>query len=89
MPMAAGQLATGTQAGPLGTPTGPYGAPYVPMMTHQPHSQMLHHQLQVNSVKVLLVFEMEILCWSSCLVCSFRQLIFLFLGKRRKFFYFV
>lgn len=45
--MAAGQLATGTQAGPLGAPT--YGAPFVPMMTHQPHSQMLHHPLQDTS----------------------------------------
>ncbi|XP_060594663.1 ubiquitin-associated protein 2-like isoform X2 [Ruditapes philippinarum] len=44
--MAAGQLATGTQAGPLGAPTAAYGAPFVPMMTHQPHSQMLHHPLQ-------------------------------------------
>lgn len=48
MPLAAGQLATGTQAAPLGTPTGPYGTPYVPLMTHQPHSQMMHHPLPVN-----------------------------------------
>ncbi|WAR00627.1 UBAP2-like protein [Mya arenaria] len=46
--MAAGQLATGTQAGSLGAHTTPY-APYVPMMPHQPHSQMLHHPLQDTS----------------------------------------
>lgn len=45
--MAPGQLATGTQAGPLGTPTGHYGTPFVPVMPHQPHSQMLH-PLQVS-----------------------------------------
>ncbi|KAL4227227.1 copulation [Mactra antiquata] len=44
--MAAGQLATGTQAGPLGAPTAAFGGPFVPMMTHQPHSQMMHHPLQ-------------------------------------------
>jgi len=38
-------LPTGTQAGPMGGPTA-YGTPYVPVMTHQPHSQMLHHPLQ-------------------------------------------
>lgn len=37
------QLAAGSQAGALGAPTTPYGAPFVPMMTHQPHSQMIHH----------------------------------------------
>jgi len=47
LPMA-GQLATGTQGGALGAHTTPYGAPFVPMMPHQPHSQMLHHPLQVG-----------------------------------------
>ena len=56
MPLAAGQLAanqlaTGSQAGPLGTPTAPYGAPFVPLMTHQPHSQMMHHPLQVHHMQ--------------------------------------
>ncbi|KAL3866475.1 hypothetical protein ACJMK2_043769 [Sinanodonta woodiana] len=36
----------GTQAGPLGAPTTPYGTTFMPMMTHQTHSQMMHHQLQ-------------------------------------------
>ncbi|XP_029641174.1 ubiquitin-associated protein 2-like isoform X4 [Octopus sinensis] len=42
-------LATGTQAGPMGAPTTPYGTPFVPLVTHQPHSQMLHHPLQQDS----------------------------------------
>lgn len=36
--------ASGSQAGPMGP--GAYGAPYMPVMAHQPHSQMLHHHLQ-------------------------------------------
>ncbi|XP_041365662.1 protein lingerer-like isoform X2 [Gigantopelta aegis] len=40
-------LASATQAGAMGAAT--YGAPYVPMMPHQPHSQMLHHALQQDS----------------------------------------
>jgi hypothetical protein len=39
-------LPTGTQAGAMGAPTAAYGAPYVPVMTHQPPSQMMHHHLQ-------------------------------------------
>lgn len=42
-------LATQTQAGPMGAPTTPYGTPFVPIVTHQPHSQMLHHPLQQDS----------------------------------------
>ncbi len=34
-------LPPGTQAGSVGAPAA-YGAPYVPMMPHQPHSQILH-----------------------------------------------
>ncbi|XP_052278403.1 protein lingerer-like isoform X3 [Dreissena polymorpha] len=44
-----GQLATGNQTGPLGAHTGPYGTPFVPMMAHQPHSQMMHHPIQDTS----------------------------------------
>ncbi|KAK3096720.1 hypothetical protein FSP39_002655 [Pinctada imbricata] len=39
-------LATGTQAGPLGAPATPYGTPFVPMMPHQAHSQLMHPGLQ-------------------------------------------
>ncbi|XP_046545637.1 protein lingerer-like isoform X3 [Haliotis rubra] len=43
-------LPMATQAGAMGAPTTPYGAaPFVPMMPHQPHSQMLHHPLQQDS----------------------------------------
>lgn len=45
--MPPGQLATGTQAGPLGAHAGPYAGPFMPMM--QPHSQMMHHPLQDSS----------------------------------------
>lgn len=40
--------ASGSQAGPMG-PTAAYGGPYMPVMAHQPHSQMMHHHLQQDS----------------------------------------
>ena len=44
-------MPTGTQAGPMAAPTGPYGTPYVPVLPHQQHSQMMHHHLQ--QVKII------------------------------------
>jgi len=36
-------MASVSQAGPMGAPASPYGAPFLPVMAHQAHGQMMQH----------------------------------------------